>query len=135
MRFLLDDNLAARLAALLSDKGHEALTVVGIGLARAPDPVVLLAAAERGAALITENHQDLLLLHWAWRLWAEAWPANWRPEHAGILTVVPRASRDIEQTADAIGRLARSGRRLSNELYRWRGSGDWEHYAPLESRQ
>jgi len=44
VRFLLDENLTARLVMLLSDKGHEALTVAGIGLARAPDPIVLLAA-------------------------------------------------------------------------------------------
>jgi hypothetical protein len=116
------------------------LTVAGISLAGEKDPVVLLTAFQRGAVLISENHQDFLLLHWAWRLWSEAWPASASgvsagPVHAGILTVAQRPGREVEQTAEAVQRLLRSGWPLTNELYRWRGYGDWEHYPALRVPQ
>jgi hypothetical protein len=129
VRFLIDENLSGYLVDLLRSRGHEPLTVVGSELAGKADPTILLGAAQHSATLITENHQDLLLLHQAWRLWSEAWPLSARREHPGILTVVQRPRNELERTADAIARIARSGRRLQNELYRWRGMGDWQHFA------
>lgn len=53
MKFLLDEGMAPRVAALLSAEGHEAAHVRDMGLTSASDPVVLEAAAQSDSVLIT----------------------------------------------------------------------------------
>ncbi|MCD4727836.1 MAG: DUF5615 family PIN-like protein [Pirellulales bacterium] len=47
MKFLVDMPLSPELAAWLRDKGHDALHVSELGLAHAPDSVILVAWTRR----------------------------------------------------------------------------------------
>lgn len=53
MRFKLDANLPADLAALVRQEGHDASDVAGEGLGGQDDPPVLQAAAAEGRILLT----------------------------------------------------------------------------------
>lgn len=53
MKFLLDQNVALRCVALLSEHGHEVQHVRELGMKLAPDPEIVAAAAERGAVVVT----------------------------------------------------------------------------------
>ena len=55
MRFLVDNSLSPRLAATLSDAGHDALHVRDLDLARADDEVILDAAADQDRILIVQD--------------------------------------------------------------------------------
>ncbi len=55
MRFLLDQNLSARLVTLLTDAGHDAVHVAELGLSRADDRTILDRAAEEGRVLISAD--------------------------------------------------------------------------------
>jgi predicted nuclease of predicted toxin-antitoxin system len=46
VRFLLDQNLSARLPSLLTDAGHDAVHVAELGLSRADDHTILDRAAD-----------------------------------------------------------------------------------------
>ena len=61
MRFLVDEHLS-HLAALLGQDSHEVLTVRELGLLGEPDPVILMAAVDSAAVLITENHDGFLIM-------------------------------------------------------------------------
>ncbi len=81
--FSTDHNVALRVATLLRERGHAAVTARDLGLERAGDDEHLLVCAERGWILVTDNEKDFALLHDAWRRWATAWRAS--RAHAGIL--------------------------------------------------
>lgn len=53
MKFKLDENMPADLAALLHAEGHDAVDVADEGLSGADDPPVLAAAAKEGRILLT----------------------------------------------------------------------------------
>lgn len=53
MRFKLDENLDARLASLLAEKGHEADSVRAEGLAGTPDADLFAICVKERRALIT----------------------------------------------------------------------------------
>lgn len=53
MKFKLDENMPADLAALLHAEGHDAMDVAEEGLAGADDPPVLAAATNEGRILMT----------------------------------------------------------------------------------
>ena len=53
MKFLLDENLSPLHAQTLRSLGHDAVSVVELGLSGSADPVVRLAAIESGRILIT----------------------------------------------------------------------------------
>lgn len=53
MKFLLDENLSPRHARTLCALGHDAVSVVGLGLSGAPDCEVRATAIGSGRALIT----------------------------------------------------------------------------------
>lgn len=55
MKLLLDENLAPRLAQLLTLAGHEAGHVRDLGLQRATDEEIFDRAAADGAVLVTED--------------------------------------------------------------------------------
>lgn len=64
MRFLLDEGLSPRVAALLSGAGHDARHVRDLGLASANDPTVLRAALEDERVLLTlDTDFGTLLAH------------------------------------------------------------------------
>ncbi len=53
MKFLLDQNRSPRLAALLRAAGHDAVHTLDLGLERAEDDEVLVAAREDGRVVIS----------------------------------------------------------------------------------
>lgn len=53
MRFLVDENLSPQHAAELRGMGHDAVSVLEIGLAGAPDPTVRITAIRSGRTLVT----------------------------------------------------------------------------------
>lgn len=55
MRFIVDNNLSPRLAALLSQAGHDAIHVRQIGLAQADDETIFAAAAREGRVIIAQD--------------------------------------------------------------------------------
>lgn len=55
MRFLVDNQLPAALAAWLRERGHDAEHVLDVGLAQAKDTPVWRQAHERGAVVITKD--------------------------------------------------------------------------------
>jgi predicted nuclease of predicted toxin-antitoxin system len=67
VRFLLDQNLSARLASLLTDAGHDAVHVAALGLSRANDLTILDRAADEGRVLISADTDFSMLLAQAHR--------------------------------------------------------------------
>jgi predicted nuclease of predicted toxin-antitoxin system len=55
-RFLIDENLPARLVGQLRVEGYEAEHIYDVGLRNRPDPDVFANARSAGAALITQDH-------------------------------------------------------------------------------
>jgi predicted nuclease of predicted toxin-antitoxin system len=53
VKFKLDENLDARLAALLTERGHEADSVIAEGLCGAPDETLFVKCSEEQRVLIT----------------------------------------------------------------------------------
>ncbi len=58
MRWLLDEMLPPSTAAELNDLGHDAVAVVGIGLAQAADEDLYVLAVEQERIVVTENFAD-----------------------------------------------------------------------------
>lgn len=77
MKFKIDENLPAGIAALLCERGHEADTVNDEGLSGAPDSAVLRAATADERVLLTldKGIADL-----------SQYPAN---QHAGVVLFRP----------------------------------------------
>jgi predicted nuclease of predicted toxin-antitoxin system len=67
VRFLLDQNLSARLASLLADPGHDAVHVAELGLSRANDQTILDRAADEGRVLMSADTDFSMLLAQAHR--------------------------------------------------------------------
>jgi predicted nuclease of predicted toxin-antitoxin system len=55
MKFLVDANLAPRVAARLRDSGHEAVHVDGVGLGTASDEAILASAHDADAVVLTAD--------------------------------------------------------------------------------
>jgi predicted nuclease of predicted toxin-antitoxin system len=55
MRFLLDQDVYAVTARLLSDMGHDVVPVAEMGLARAEDEEILRVAQDQGRILVTRD--------------------------------------------------------------------------------
>jgi predicted nuclease of predicted toxin-antitoxin system len=55
MRFLVDANLAPRVAARLEAAGHEAVHVDPVGLGTASDEVILSRAGDAGEVVLTAD--------------------------------------------------------------------------------
>jgi predicted nuclease of predicted toxin-antitoxin system len=55
VRFVLDQDVDARVAATLRAQGHDAWTVSGAGLARAVDDALTVYACNHGAVLLTHD--------------------------------------------------------------------------------
>ncbi len=62
MRWLVDEMLPPETAAELNLRGHDATSVVGLGLAGQPDPVVFDRAVTEGRIVVTENVTDFAVL-------------------------------------------------------------------------
>ena len=55
MRFLVDENLAERVAELLVENGHDAVHVRAIGLGTADDSVVMARAEAEGRVVVSAD--------------------------------------------------------------------------------
>ena len=55
MRLLVDENLSVRIAARLSEAGHDAVHVTSVGLGSTDDAVILESAAESGQVVLTAD--------------------------------------------------------------------------------
>jgi predicted nuclease of predicted toxin-antitoxin system len=55
VRFVLDQDVDARVATVLRAKGHDAWTVGSAGLARASDDALTVYACQHGAVLLTHD--------------------------------------------------------------------------------
>lgn len=57
MRFFLDQNVDARVSAVLRDMGHDAWTAEESGLSREADPNLTIYAHDRQATLLTHDRE------------------------------------------------------------------------------
>jgi predicted nuclease of predicted toxin-antitoxin system len=55
MKLLVDENLSARVAAMLRDGGHDAVHVTAVGLGSTGDEGILRAAADDGSIVVTAD--------------------------------------------------------------------------------
>ena len=118
----LDNDVSLVLARLLRQNGHNVIATKEERRSRASDDEQLLTAATRQRILVTHNVADFVLLHNAWRRWAEAWQLPSAPPHSGIVV--------LEQgSADGLLPILHSfiapGVSLANELLRWRRNSGW----------
>lgn len=127
--FLIDEHVTPRLGERLTQRGHSAHHVRTLGLAGANDATILLAAAERGFVLITENYQDFLTLHQAWQLWPRAWRVSPLPSQQGILAIPQLPVARLDETAAAIAQMVASGEAIANALHRWSVGRGWQRHA------
>jgi hypothetical protein len=119
--FCLDHDVRPGLARALEAGAHLAAAGREVFDEMASDPAKLLFAARQGRVFVTQNGYDFKVLHEAWR----HWPLPLR--HAGIL-VLPQQRWTPEQAAEQIDQLARSGTKLTNELYEWKPGEGWVRY-------
>jgi hypothetical protein len=119
-RVYLDEDVAHRVARLLAEAGHDAITTRDAGRKGLRDDLQLLAASQDGRVLLTQNEEDFLLLHLAWMSWSQAWHVT--PSHSGILLV---AQAPPETLADAVEMLLARGLHLTNHFFRWRPFDGW----------
>ena len=62
MRWLIDEMLPPDTAHHLNQRGHDASSVAGLGLAGAPDPVIFDTAVSQQRIVVTENVADFAVL-------------------------------------------------------------------------
>ena len=96
MRFLLDENFPRSVAAVLSEKGHEAVDLRSIGLLGASDAVVAEKAIETGAVILTTDRD---FFHTVPNIYAE---------HSGVVVIAlrqpsrPRITQRLEWFLDNV---------------------------------
>jgi len=123
--FYLDNDVSSELTANLQARGHDVLHTRTSGRSRASDDEQLLTATQLRRILVTHNERDFLLVHHAWRRWPRALSVTW-PPHPGILVIPQPPQFAVEHGAEQLDRLVRSGRTLTNELYRFRMISSWQ---------
>lgn len=130
-RFHLDHNVSNRIATVLRDHGHDVVTAWDLGLMGADDDVHLSVATDDRRVLVTQNKDDFILLHRAWRRWSALWRAanlqagiNVVPyPHTGILIIPQSPHMTPDEAAMAVHHLILlSAVSLDDELYRY----DWQ---------
>jgi hypothetical protein len=125
--FYLDEDLPLRLARLLIDRGHFAVTTDDERRKGAPDARQLMYAAEQGWTLLTHNGDHYRLLHDAWLTWTHVWHIERR--HAGIVVLPHSVAAELTRVAEAIHQLVRD-RNVSFEgvLYERTAAGVWRRW-------
>lgn len=91
MRFLIDEMFSPVVARLVCESGHDAESVLELGMAGAEDPQVLARAAAHGQVLVTENAVDFVLL-------LDEWTAAGDP----VTAVVIALKRTLPRPAGAL---------------------------------
>jgi hypothetical protein len=123
--FQLDHNVPAQLRIMLRAAGHDVVDAREQGLERAPDPDVLLDAAQAGRLLVTHNQRHFTVLHRAWCLWPIALDVSPVPTHAGIMLLPQPPRATPADLARAIEAALAGGATLTNQLWRWAPSRGW----------
>jgi hypothetical protein len=125
--FYLDEDVPLRLARLLIDRGHFAVTTDDERRKGAPDARQLMYAAEHEWVLLTHNGDHYRLLHDAWLTWTDVWHVERR--HAGIIVLPHVIATDLGRVADAIHQLV-SDRGVSarGSLYERTAAGSWRRW-------
>jgi hypothetical protein len=118
--FYLDEDTAVGLAALLQQRGHQAVTTRDLGNPGHPDPLQLLTAARQQAILLTHNRKDFRLPHLAWHFFAAEWHST--TKHGGILLL---RYAPPEVAAQRILAFLASGKPIENELYTYHEQRGW----------
>jgi predicted nuclease of predicted toxin-antitoxin system len=105
-RFLIDENLPARLAQQLRAEGYEVEHAYDIGLRNRPDPDVFAYARRAGATLVTQDH-DL-----------ERDTGQFPPPHPGVVLVeLPQGWQRDDRTRRIIAALrSLAGQSLQDAL-------------------
>ena len=125
--FYLDEDVALRLARLLTDRGHVVATTEQERCKGAPDARQLLHAAERGWVLVTNNGDHYRLLHDAWLTRSHAWGAG--VPHNGILILPHVVAADLPLLAEAIDQLVRDpAAPLASTLYEYASATGWRRW-------
>lgn len=62
MRWLIDEMLPPETAVELTRRGHDAVSVAGLGLGGQPDPVIFDTAVVQARIVVTENVADYAVL-------------------------------------------------------------------------
>jgi hypothetical protein len=99
--FLIDEDVAADVADILSAHGQDALTVSDLARRASKDDAILWLAARLHRTLLSHNAGDFVMLHRAWH--------RWRVDlsHAGILIVRQRlAWRPVDVAEVVLGFLS-----------------------------
>lgn len=104
MKFLVDEMFSPTVARLLREAGHDAESVLELGLAGSEDSQVLDRAARQGQVLVTENAVDFV------PLLDERTAAN-QPVTAVLIVL----KRTLPREAGALGH------RLAQRLIEWAG--------------
>jgi predicted nuclease of predicted toxin-antitoxin system len=98
LRLLLDEcNAEPELITVLTEQGHEAITVFDLGLSGLDDDVILAAATHDNRVVLTKNCRDFQSL------------LDEKPNHCGILLHFQDRSRELPASA-----IARSIARIEN---------------------
>jgi hypothetical protein len=126
-RLHVDQCLSWRVADGLRMLGHEARHAAEIGMYAADDDQHLIVAARDRRIVLTENEDDIALLHDAWIRWQREchMPAIWN--HAGIL-IVP-SDFEIQTTIMDVHAFLSQPHDLTNALVIRMATG-WQWRSP-----
>ena len=125
--FYLDENMALAVETELRFLGHVVTSTYAEGRSAAPDPWLLLEAAERNWTFVTHNRKDFRLLHDAWLRWGRAWGV--RQPHAGILVLDRVRGQSGVETAQLIDSVVRDpATDLVSALYDWKVGTGWVRF-------
>jgi Domain of unknown function (DUF5615) len=125
--FYLDENIALAVETELRSRGHVVTSTYAEGRSAAPDPLLLLEAAERNWTFVTHNRKDYRLLHDAWLRWEHAWGV--RQPHAGILVLDRVQGQSGFETARLIDAVTRDPTtNLIRALYDWSVRSGWVRF-------
>jgi hypothetical protein len=121
----LDHNVPLGLAPVLTAAGHRVTSARSEQQTRAGDSRQLLVAVQTRRILVTQDRDDFVLLHDAWRLWPSDLGVSF-PAHPGILVLEQaRLEAQYEALRDLLSSLAAEA--LPNELFWWRSAHGWGH--------
>lgn len=125
--FYLDEDLPLRLARLLVDRGHFAVTTDDERRKGAPDARQLIYAAGQGWIFLTHNGDHYRLLHDAWLTWTDVWRIDRR--HAGIIALPHVNATDLTRVTETIHQLVHdSDGSFEDALYERTGAGGWRRW-------
>jgi len=123
--FYLDQNAPPRIAALLRQKGHTAITSRDLLMQQAADAEHLVRAWQDRRILVSRD-LDYRELQLAWLRWPAAWHMPPAPPHQGILLIVSDWPTAV--AADELDRCVGRRRPLHNRLYQYVAGQGWEVY-------